>query len=165
MDKNKQGEIEMEKVDYTTKVEIPLDVMWDFIKDFSNWAPMVKGYQSHEMIDDRESIWTIRGEFGPFSRLTKFHTSITEWNEKERVSFQLKGLNEPVTGYGTVQLVTGEASSGSQIFSEVGFNAGGALGPLINRLVRPWVRTVAEELVVKLVAAVNPVDFKSSYWQ
>lgn len=153
----------MEKVDYTTTVDIPLDVMWDFIKDFSNWAPMVKGYQTHEMVDDKKSVWTIRGEFGPFSRLTKFDNVITEWVEKDRVAFELKGLNEPVTGYGVVQLKAGDDGS-STIFSEVGFNAGGALGPLINRLVRPWVRTVAEELVEKLVAAVNPEDFKSPYW-
>jgi len=154
----------MEKVDYNTTVDIPLAVMWDFIKDFSNWAPMVKGYQTHDMVDERKSIWTIRGEFGPFSRLTKFDNIITEWVEKDRVAFELKGLNEPVTGYGVVQLAPSYAGSGSTISAEVGFNAGGALGPLINRLVRPWVRTVAEELVEKLVAAVNPNDFKSAHW-
>jgi len=154
----------MEKVDYNTTVDIPLDVMWDFIKDFGNWAPMVKGYQTHDMVDEKKSIWTIRGEFGPFSRLTKFDNIITEWVEKDRVAFELKGLNEPVAGYGMVQLAPANAGSGSTISAEVGFNAGGALGPLINRLVRPWVRTVAEELVEKLIAAVNPQDFKSSYW-
>lgn len=151
----------MQTVDYTTTVDIPIEVMWDFIKDFSNWAPMVKGYQIHDMVNDRESIWTIRGEFGPFSRLAKFHTTVTEWVQGERVAFELKGLNEPVTGYGFVDLAK---KGGTSISAEVGFNAGGALGPLINRLVRPWVRTVAEELVEKLVAAVNPEDFKSEYW-
>lgn len=153
----------MQRVDYTTDVDIPLEVMWDFIKDFGNWAPMVKGYQTHEEVKENESVWTVRGEFGPFSRLTKFHTTITEWVEMERVAFEMKGLNEPVTGYGIVKLER-TGTTGSSIIAEVGFNAGGALGPLVNRLVKPWVSTVAEELVVKLVAAVNPTDFKSSYW-
>ncbi len=155
----------MQVVDYTTKVDVPLEVMWDFIKDFSNWAPMVKGYQQHEMVSDQESIWTIRGEFGPFSRLTKFHTTITEWVQRDRVGFELKGLNEPVTGFGNVRLSQGTDSGSCGIVAEIGFNAGGALGPLINRLVSPWVRTVAEEMVEKLVAAVNPRDFQSIYWQ
>jgi len=142
----------MPQVDYAARVDIPLENMWEFIKDFSNWAPMVKGYQAHQMLNDQESIWTIRGEFGPFSRLTKFHTTITEWREGERVAFQMKGLNEPVTGYGVVDLAGGE---GTTISAAVGFEAGGALGPLINRLVQPWVRNVAEELVAKLVAAVS----------
>jgi len=146
----------MPKVDYATTVEIPLGTMWNFIKDFSNWAPMVKGYQTHQMFNEKESVWTIRGEFGPFSRLTKFHTTITEWHEGEKVAFEMKGLNEPVAGYGFVKLVPVEPGNGSRIVAEVGFEAGGALGPLINRLVQPWVRTVAEELVVKLVAAVAP---------
>lgn len=154
----------MQKVDYNTAVEIPLEVMWDFIKDFGNWAPMVKGYQTHDMLSENESVWTIRGEFGPFSRITKFNTKITEWVDRERVAFEMKGLNEPVSGYGVVRLAAGTADSGSQIFAEIGFDAGGALGPLVNRLVKPWVCTVAEELVGKLVAAVNPRDFKSAYW-
>jgi carbon monoxide dehydrogenase subunit G len=154
----------MQKVDYTKTVEIPLAVMWDFIKDYGNWAPMLKGYQSHEMINDKESIWMVRGEFGPFSRLTKFHTTITEWIQPERVAFELKGLNEPVTGGGFVNLLSGDNGSQCTISAEIGFNIGGALGPLINRLVKPWMQTVAEDLVEKLVAAVNPDDFKSEFW-
>ncbi len=155
----------MQPVKYDKTVEIPLAVMWDFVKDFDNWAPMLKGYQTHETIDDKESIWTVRGEFGPFSRVTKFHITITEWVEPKRVAFELRGMNEPVTGYGFVDLIEpGDGKVQTTISSEMGFLAGGALGPLINRLVQPWVSTVAEELVEKLVAAVNPTDFKSEFW-
>lgn len=154
----------MEKVDYAATVEIPLDVMWDFLKDFDNWAPMIRGYEDHEKIDEKRSVWMIRGEFGPFSRLAKFDNVITEWIEKELVAFELTGVNEPITGYGRVELKPIDADNSSQILAELGFNAGGALGPLINRLVKPWVTTVAEELVEKIIAAVNPRDFESSYW-
>ncbi len=168
MKKLKEQKVNKEKmqpVKYDKTVEIPLAVMWDFVKDFDNWAPMLKGYQAHETVNDRESIWTVRGEFGPFSRLTKFHITITEWVEPERVAFELRGMNEPVTGYGFVDLlVPGDGKVQTTISSEMGFNAGGALGPLINRLVKPWVSTVAEELVENLVAAVNPTDFKSEFW-
>jgi len=155
----------MEKVEYMTTVDIPLDVMWDFLKNFDNWAPMIKGYENHEKIDEKKSVWMIRGKFGAFSRLTKFDNNITEWIERERVAFELTGVNEPVTGYGSVDLKPGEAFNSSQISAELGFDAGGALGPLINRLVKPWVSTVAEELVEKLVAAINPQDFQSVHWQ
>ncbi|MFB3813522.1 MAG: CoxG family protein [Terriglobales bacterium] len=144
----------MQKVDYTTSVEIPLEVMWDFIKDFSNWAPMLKGYQSHELINDKESIWIIKGEFGSFSRVSKFHTTITEWVQREKVAFELKGLNEPVKGFGFVQLSPENAGSKTNISAQLGVAVSGALGPLIDRMVKPWVRTIAEELVTKLVAAV-----------
>lgn len=153
----------MQSVNYAKTVEIPLPVMWDFIKDFSNWAPMVKGYQSHEVINDKESIWVMKGEFASFSRITKFKTTITEWVEKEKVAFEMKGVNEPVTGYGIVQLRSVDGD-GSSIAAELGFNAGGIMGPLLNRMIKPWVTTVAEELVEKLVAAVTPENFRSDLW-
>ena len=154
----------METVEYTTTVDIPLDVMWDFIKDYENWAPMVKGYESHEKIDEKKSVWMIRGEFGAFSRLTKFNNNITEWIDKQRVAFELSGVNEPVTGYGRVDLKPVNGGNSSEISAEMGFNAGGTLGPLINRLIKPWVKTVAEDLVEKLVAAINPQEFESNHW-
>ena len=143
----------MVKVDYHTTVEISLDVMWDFVKEINNWAPLVKGYQSHEEIDDKESIWVVRGDFGPFSRVTKFHNTITEWNEGQGVAFELKGMNEPLTGYGKVQLASDDGGDNTRIFSELGFEAGGALGPLINRLIKPLVQGMAEDLVEKIIAA------------
>lgn len=150
----------MEKVDYNTTVGIPLDVMWDFVKEYSNWAPLVKGYQSHEEIDDKESIWIVRGDFGPFSRVTKFHNTITEWNEGQGVAFELKGVNEPLTGYGKVQLESVDGGNSTRIFSELGFEAGGALGPLINRLIKPLVQGMAEDLVKNIIAALIPNENK-----
>jgi carbon monoxide dehydrogenase subunit G len=145
----------MQKVNYDTTVNISLDVLWNFMKDFSNWGPMVKGYQSHEILNEKESVWTLKGEFGSFSRRTKFHTTITDWIPKEKVAFEMKGLNEPVSGYGVVQLASEVGQNNTRIFAEAGFNAGGAMGPLINRMVKPWAETVAEELVLKLVEAVR----------
>jgi carbon monoxide dehydrogenase subunit G len=152
----------METVNYTTTVEIPLEVMWDFIKDFDNWAPMIKGYESHEKIDAKKSVWMIRGEFGSFSRLTKFNNTITKWVEKEQVAFEMTGVNEPVAGGGSVALQPVNGGSGTQITADVGFHAGGALGPLINRMIKPLVLTVSEKLVENIIAAIDPETCKSA---
>ncbi len=145
----------MPKVEYTTTVEIPKDTLWNFVKDFSNWGPMLKGYQSHEMINDKESIWIIKGKFGTFSRTTKFHNTITEWDEGKRVAFNLKGMNDPVDGYGWVNLNPDGTKKGTIISSEIGIEAGGIFGPLINRIVKAWLFDVAEDLVSKIVEAVK----------
>ena len=151
----------MESVNYTTTVDIPLDVMWEFIKEFDNWAPMIKGYESHEKIDEKKSVWMIRGEFGSFSRLTKFNNTITEWVEKEQVAFEMTGVNEPVTGGGRVALKPVKGGNSTQITAEVGFHAGGVMGPLINRMIKPLVLTVSEQLVENIIAAIDPAACKS----
>src|SRR5262249_32292958 len=58
------------------------------------------GYQSHEIIDQTDSIWTLKGDVGLLSRTVKLRAHVTEWNGPERVAFTLTGLNEAVEGGG-----------------------------------------------------------------
>ena len=98
----------MPGISYTTKMNAPRARVWEFVKDMDNWAPFVQGYQSHVKINDRESIWTVKGEIGPMSRVTKAHVIITEWVEGERVAFTVKGMNEPITGEGAIIISDGD---------------------------------------------------------
>lgn len=145
----------MPKVEYTTTIELPRGEVWEFVRDMNNWAPFAKGYQSHEVLNDRESIWTVKGELGPVSRTTKFHVTITEWVEGERVGFTFKGLNEPISGEGAIQLKDAAGGGGTEIIGEAEIKFGGALGPIVNRFIGPFVKAGADELVTKIVAAVR----------
>ena len=149
----------MQQVEYEKTTEIPLDVMWDFIKDFDNWAHLLNGYQGHHTLNDRESIWEVKGTIGKYRRQTKFHATITEWVQRQKVAFKVDGVNEVVNGFGNVELRT--PNGGRQpttLSTTLGIEVGGAFGPVINRILTPWVKTVAEELVENIIAAVNPSD-------
>jgi carbon monoxide dehydrogenase subunit G len=135
----------MPQVNYTATIDVPRPAVWDFVKEINNWAPFAKGYQEHEVLSERESRWTVKGDIGPISRVTKFHVTITEWLDGERVGFTLKGLNEPVSGAGAIRLI-GEAT----------IEFGGNLGPVINHLFVPWARAGADELVTKIAVALQP---------
>src|SRR3990172_12174527 len=102
----------MPAVGYTTTIELPRTEVWRFVQDINNWAPLVKGYQGHESINERESVWTIKGDVGPFSRMAQVHVRITEWVDGERVAFTMEGTNEPVTGGGAIQLRDAESGGG-----------------------------------------------------
>jgi carbon monoxide dehydrogenase subunit G len=143
----------MPSLDYTTKMTTARDRVWLFVKDMNNWAPLVKGYQNHELITERESIWTVKGELGPINRTTKFHITITERVDGERVAFAVKGLNEPVTGEGAISLR--DDGTGTEINGKGDIQFGGAMGPMVNRLLTPFVQSIADDLVTKIVAAVQ----------
>ena len=146
----------MPRVEYEKTAEIPLDVMWDFIKDFDNWAHLLNGYQNHENLNERESIWEVKGTIGKYRRQTKLHATITEWVQRQKVAFTVDGVNEVVSGFGNVALST--PNGGSQptmLVATLGIEAGGAFGPVINRILAPWIKTVAEELVEKIIEAVD----------
>jgi carbon monoxide dehydrogenase subunit G len=94
----------MPQVEYTTKVAISCDAIWDFVKDMNNWAPFLTGYQRHEILSGTDSIWTLKGDVGVLARVVNLRAHVTEWNGPARVSFTLTGLNELVEGGGTLEM-------------------------------------------------------------
>ena len=145
----------MPKVDFTATIDVPRPTVWEFVRDMNNWAPFATGYQSHEVISDRGSVWTVKGDVGPISRVTKFRVIITEWVEQERVAFTVEGLNEPITGEGAIQLSDSE-TNGTEIHADAGINFGGSLGPIISPFIGPWIQSGANDLVTKIALALQP---------
>ena len=101
-----------------TQVNLPMQAVWDFVKDMNNWAPFIRGYQSHEIQDDRRSIWRLKGDVGVLSREVSLNVHITEWNGPHRVAFTLDGINESVHGAGNFEMKS--ASRASEV--EMGAN-------------------------------------------
>src|SRR5262245_39995566 len=92
----------MPEVEYTTTMALSRELVWDFVKDMNNWAPMLTGYQTHEILDEKDSVWTLKGDVGILSRIVKLKAHVTEWVDRERVAFTLTGLNEKVDGGGVL---------------------------------------------------------------
>ncbi len=100
----------MAEADYTTTAKLPRELIWDFVKDMDNFAPFFMGYQEHTQESETESLWVLKGDLGAMTRLLKFKVDITEWNGPERVTFTLKGLNEPMTGEGSFEMMPYETA-------------------------------------------------------
>jgi carbon monoxide dehydrogenase subunit G len=101
----------MPEVEYSTTMRLPTEPVWAFVRDMNNWAPFLTGYQRHEIVDETDSIWTLKGDVGILSRVVELRAHITEWIEPSRVSFTLTGLNEQVEGGGTLQIARCEAGA------------------------------------------------------
>jgi carbon monoxide dehydrogenase subunit G len=101
------------EVEYTTEVSAPLSEVWEFAREMDNWAPFLTGYQSHEKLNEDESIWVVKGELGGLTRQAEFKVHVTDWAGPERVTFTMEGLEEPVTGGGCFEaqdLATGQGA-------------------------------------------------------
>jgi hypothetical protein len=96
----------MPEVAYTTEMSVPQGAAWAFVSDMNNWAPFLTGYQKHQIIDETDSLWTLKGEVGILSRIVELRAHVTEWAPPEKVSFTLTGVNEVVDGGGTLVLRT-----------------------------------------------------------
>src|SRR5262245_45689967 len=92
----------MPEVEYATTMPLSRELIWEFVKDMNNWAPFLTGYQKHEILDQTDSVWTLKGDVGILSRVVNLRAHITEWVDNERVAFTLTGLNEKVDGGGVL---------------------------------------------------------------
>lgn len=195
----------MPSAEHSKIVYAPLPLVWTFVRDIENWAPLVTGYQRHETLSESESFWFLKGELGGLTRIAEFKVHIDEWDEAGHVTFSLKGINEPVTGSGSFHaaalapacndsealkpaaapspgflsrwcdaiirrlfakifgrsktpatppaLPVGNAQA--QITFKLTLTATGMAGMVMNALLTPMMRPVAEDLADKIAAAIE----------
>jgi carbon monoxide dehydrogenase subunit G len=131
------------------EVAIPIHVIWDFIRDANNWAPLVPGYIQHEQINNSLITWEFKSDLGIMKKKVSLVIDIKEWNEPTRVSFELRRTNEKYIGEGYFEahavnqkktLLTG--------FLEI--NASGALGSLANSLFKNAIPKSTEEVAAAI---------------
>jgi carbon monoxide dehydrogenase subunit G len=116
--------------------------IWDFVKVMDNWAPYVTGYQSHEVIDDADSIWTLKGDVGVLSRVVQFRVHITEWAGPARVAFTMSGINEQTEGEGLF------------VMGPVGADTETAAAPAAPR--KGWWRSLRSRMILFFYRRSNP---------
>jgi carbon monoxide dehydrogenase subunit G len=111
----------MPEVTCTTTMALSPAEIWEFVKDMNNWAPFLTGYQKHEILDETDSIWTLKGDVGILSRTVRLRAHVTEWRGPSRVAFTLTGLNEEVEGGGCLEMEASSASLAPTVAAKAGF--------------------------------------------
>lgn len=131
------------------ELAIPINVIWDFIRDANNWAPLVPGYIQHEQINESIITWEFKSDIGIVKKKVSLVINIKEWNEPARVSFEIRRSNEKYIGEGYFEayavnqnrtLLTG--------FLEI--NASGALGSLANSLFKNAIPKSSDEVAAAI---------------
>ena len=120
------------------ELDIPIEVIWDFIRDENNWAPLVPGYIQHQKINDRQISWEFKSDLGVMKKKVILLIDIIEWNEPSKVSFELRRKNEKYLGEGYFEAkALNKRKTRLTGFLEI--NATGAMGTLANTLFKKGV--------------------------
>lgn len=85
------------------------DDLWAYMASFSSWAPHVVGYQDLREVDEKSSIWTLRGDVGILSREVEIEVTVTAWDEGRSAAFALTGLTERLDGTGSFEVRADDA--------------------------------------------------------
>ncbi|MCP1677247.1 carbon monoxide dehydrogenase subunit G [Natronocella acetinitrilica] len=120
-----------------------IDSVWNFVSDMSNWASKMPGYQSHEIISDDDSAWTLNVDLGPFQRSIVVDVHVVSWDSPTGVVFNIKGRYEPFTGGGTYRAEP--AGTGTMIVLDFSAQPGGSMATMITPLVGPVLERIADQ--------------------
>ncbi|WP_163970267.1 CoxG family protein [Oceanobacillus halotolerans] len=125
-------------------LELPITHIWRFVSNVDNWAPLVPGYIHHEILNDKQSNWKFKGDLGFVQKTIYMKIDITKWQEPNKVTFDLTGLNENFkgNGYFEAEALTNEATS---VTGHLNINAKGMTGPMINSVLKSFVPKITKE--------------------
>jgi len=145
----------MPDVTHVATVNAPIDVTWNFCKDMNNWVHYLKGYVKHEEQSDTDSTWLIKGDVGIMAKTVSFSVHIDEWIDEDQVSFSMKGISENMSGKGYLKVEAEGDKTRLTFYLEV--KAGGLIGPMVNAVLGPALKPIADDFSDKLVARIEEI--------
>ena len=70
----KRGIFNMPQALHNEEVSLNQEVVWEFLKDYNNWAPLVPGYIGHDVQSDSEFTWIFLADLGFTKKIKRiFH--------------------------------------------------------------------------------------------
>ncbi|MBU5351913.1 SRPBCC family protein [Paenibacillus barcinonensis] len=138
-------------------LEIPIHNIWLFVRDMNKWAPLVPGYIEHEILNDQQSTWSFKGDLGIVKKTVKLKIDITQWQEPTRVSFDLTGLSDNFSGSGFFKADAVNEHS-TMMTGYLDITAKGAMGPMINSILKTFVPKTAFELSEAIAAEIIEIE-------
>jgi len=92
----------------TFTVKLPLRNVWAFMIDRKEVGCLFPGCKGVELLNDLDSIWTIRMSLGPFTRTIEMHAHTTELIEYEKVAWTATHEHLMTTGITTLRKISDE---------------------------------------------------------
>jgi uncharacterized membrane protein len=68
-------------------VKLPLRSVWSFMNDRPEVGCLFPGCKGVKILNDLDSVWTIRMSLGPFTRTIEMHAHTTEMIENQRLAW------------------------------------------------------------------------------
>ncbi|MFD2445564.1 CoxG family protein [Bacillus sp. CGMCC 1.16607] len=141
-------------------VGLPIDEVWDFVKDMDHWAPLVPGYIHHQKINDRKSTWEFKSDLGFMKKKVSLMIDIKEWIEPTRVTFDLAGINEKFSGSGYFE-AEAISSQKTKMTGYLDIQAEGPMAGMVNNILKTVIPKTAEEMAIGISAKLEKLKESS----
>jgi carbon monoxide dehydrogenase subunit G len=156
------------ETEQTVVIDVPIDGVWDYVRDIRRWANMMPGLQDCDIIDENDSHWTLKVGVGGLVRTVRVLVHVVQWDGPERVNFSYKLKGDPVEGGGTYVAAVKGADQ-TEVALTVRVSGSGPMAPMWEAMGKPllpqFAKAFAGQLkaeIEKSVGAAAPVRAESS---
>ena len=139
-------------------LELPIDRIWNFVSLMDNWAPLVPGYISHEIINESESTWKFKGDLGFVKKKVKLKVDITGWEEPNKVTFNLTGRKVNFAGNGYFEAEEIEENKYTKVTGCLDITAAGPMASMVNAALKSFVPETARELTTAVANEIMKIE-------
>lgn len=89
---------------HTVDIAVPPERLWTYLSNFHNWAEFVVGFQKFVVVDERTSVWTLRGDVGLLAREVELRVTLLDEDPGRRATYSITGITEQIEGTGTFEV-------------------------------------------------------------
>lgn len=142
---------------HSVELNIPIEMIWEFVSDINKWAPLVPGYVNHQVHNKTQSTWELKGDIGKLQKKVNLHIDITEWEKPSKVTFNIKGIDETFSGNGYFKAneLSGKTT---KVTGYMNVTAGGMLGPMVNPVLKSIVPRKIADLTNQIAEELTTVE-------
>ncbi|KAB7671198.1 CoxG family protein [Bacillus sp. B1-b2] len=139
---------------HAVNVSANINTVWNFIRLMNNWAPLVPGYVSHEIINEKVSTWEFKLDYGFIKKRVELEVIFQGWEENSMLSFSLLGLNERFKGEGYFKVKKLNPNK-TRMIGYLEIHSTGTFPSMTNSLIQPKLEELTEELTVAVCKEIN----------
>jgi carbon monoxide dehydrogenase subunit G len=149
----------MIETEQAVTVEAPIGGVWDYVRDMERWAEIMPGYREFTIVDENDSLWTLKVGVGGLVRTVRVNVHVDEWAGPERVLFSFALQGDPVKGGGSYT-ATRLSPSQTAIALKVRVEGTGPMAPMWEAMGGPllprFALAFAEQLKGEIEKTVGP---------
>ncbi|HEX7854379.1 MAG TPA: SRPBCC family protein [Sphingobium sp.] len=149
----------MIETEQNVTIAAPIADVWAYVRDIAGWASLMPGLQDCSVIDENDSLWTLKVGAGGLVRTVKVRVHVDEWDGPGRVVFTYGLERDPVEGGGTYTAIARGARE-TEVTLQVRVKGSGPMAPMWEALGKPLLPQFARSFAGQLrdrIEATQPV--------
>ena len=125
-------------------VKLPIKAVWSFMSDRHEVGCLFPGCKGVKILNDLDSIWTVKVTFGPFSRTVQMRTHTTELIEFEKLAWEAEGDHLKTSGAVSLQKASDDET---QVTYRIEGHVTGHLAAIQDIVVAEKLRELAKKFI------------------